>query len=104
MLEETSFESAVDFPFSERIENLSQHLNRLLTRKKKLEEKRNYFDIDDLLNQCQKALEACFKHMLCHWKHKLHANTTPKQLTREQIKTVLVLQVGEYFCEDLFGK
>ncbi|MDA3433847.1 MULTISPECIES: hypothetical protein [Acinetobacter] len=103
LLEETSFELAVDFPFSERIENLSQHLNRLLTRKKNLEEKRNYFDIDDLLNQCQKALEACFKHMLCHWKHK-HANTTPKQLTREQIKTVLVLQVGEYFCEDLLEK
>lgn len=103
LLEEIAFELSVDFPFSDRIENLSQHLNRLLTRKKNLEEKGNYYDIDDLLNQCQKALESCFKHMLCQWKHK-HANTTPKQLNREQMKTILMLQVGEYFSADLVEK
>ena len=103
LLEEIAFELSVDFPFSDRIENLSQHLKRLLTRKKKLEEIGNYYDIDDLLNQCQKALEACFKHMLCQWEHK-HANTTPKQLNREQMKTVLMLQVGDYFSEDLLEK
>jgi len=96
LLEEISFELSVDFPFSERIENLTQHLKRLLTREKKLEQTGNYYDIDDLLSQCQKALEACFKHMLCFWKHK-HANTTPLKLTYDQLKTILILQVGELF-------
>ena len=103
LLEEISFELSVDFPFSQRIENLTQHLKRLLTRKKKLEETRNYYDIDDLLSQCQKALEACFKHMLCQWKHK-HANTTPLKLNYDQLKTILILQVGDLIPENSLEK
>ena len=103
LLEEISFELSVDFPFSERIENLTQHLQRLLTRKKKLEETGHYYDIDDLLSQCQKALEACFKHMLCVRKHK-HANTTPLKLNYDQLKTILILQVGNFFPEDTLDK
>lgn len=100
LLQEISFELAIDFPYAHKIANLEKHLSRLLARKKQLEEKGNYYDIDDLINQCQKALEACFKQMLKTWQHK-HADTTPKNMRREAIKTALILRSGQYFDERL---
>lgn len=103
LLQEISFELAIDFPYAHKIANLEKHLSRLLARKKQLEEKGNDYDIDDLINQCQKALEACFKQMLKTWQHK-HADTTPKNMRREAIKTALILRSGQYFDERLLEK
>ena len=41
--------------------------------------------------------------MLCVRNHK-HANTTPLKLNYDQLKTILILQVGNFFPEDTLDK
>lgn len=98
--QEISFEVMIHFPQAHKITNLENHLFRLLARQKQVQETRNKYDVDDLINQCQKSLEACFKKMLKTWQH-IHADTTPKQMKREAIKMALVLRSGQYFNEHL---
>ena len=103
LLQEIVLEIAIDFPFVKQVENLEKHVKRLISRKKNLEDKQNYYDIDDLINQSQKALEACFKNMLRKWKHP-HPHTTPQKLNRDGNREVLSLRAGQYFNEELLAK
>lgn len=102
LLQEISFELAIDFPYAHKISNLEKHLSRLLARKKQLEEKGSYYDIDDLINQCQKALEACFKQMLRIWKHP-HPRMiiAPKHSNKNTLNDALNLRLGQLFEKKL---
>lgn len=102
LLQEISFELAIDFPYAHKIANLEKHLSRLLARKKQLEEKGNDYDIDDLINQCQKALEACFKQMLQIWKHPhAHMIIAPKYSNKNTLNDALNLRLGQLFEKKL---
>lgn len=98
LLQEISFELTIDFPYAYKIGNLEKHLSRLLARRTQLDNQNNDRDIDDLLTQCQKALESCFKHMLKVWSHP-HPRmiVPPKHSNRNTLNEALNLRIGNLF-------
>lgn len=98
---ESAFELAVDFPFADRVDQLIQYLTAIQRRSKQLSESNHpqQSDAEDLINQCQKAIEACFKHMLKKWPLP-HAQLVAKDLKHDDMRRALQHRAGHYFRPD----
>jgi len=99
-LEEIRFEMVIAFPNLDKIPNLDEHLPKLLRRRKQLKNHENKSDIDDLMAQIQKSLEACFKHMLKKWSHK-HDRVIPYNSNKEVLFQALILRTDVGFSDEL---
>lgn len=100
ILEEIRFEMVTAFPNLDKVPNLDEHLPKLLRRKKQIENHGNSSDIDDLMAQAQKSLEACFKHMLKKWSHR-HNNVIPYNSDKEALFQALILRTNNNFTDEL---
>ncbi len=98
---ESAFELAIHFPFADRVDQLVQYLIAIQRRSKQLRESSppQYSDAEDLNNQCQKALEACFKHMLKKWPLP-HAEIIEKDFKHDDMRRALQRRAGHYFRSD----
>ena len=98
---ESAFELAIHFPFADRVDQLVQYLIAIQRRSKQLRESSppQYSDAEDLNNQCQKALEACFKHMLKKWPLP-HAQMIAKDFKHDDMRRALQRRAGHYFRSD----
>lgn len=105
---ESAFELTVDFPFADRVDQLVQYLTAIQRRSKQLSESSHpqQSDAEDLINQCQKGVEACFKHMLKKWPLP-HAEIIAKDFKHDDMRRALQRRAGHYFRPaslDLFCK
>jgi hypothetical protein len=98
---ESAFKLAVDFPFADRVAQLAPYLIAIQRRSKQLSESSHpqNSDAEDLINQCQKALEACFKHMLKKWPLP-HAEIIEKDFKHDDMRRALQRRAGHYFRSD----
>jgi hypothetical protein len=99
---EVAFEQLIDFPNVKQVPHLASHLAAVQRRKIQIEEflsldsKPNFSDVDDMVSQCQKACEACFKWMLKRWPLP-HNRIIATNSTRENLQDALKQRVGRYF-------
>ena len=109
---EIEFEQLIDFPNIKQVPYLANHLAAIQRRKIQIEEflfldsKPNVSDIEDMVSQCQKACEACFKFMLKRWPLP-HNQIIAINSTRENLQNALKQRVGRYFNSqtlELFSK
>ena len=91
--EEMRFEILSSYPNVDEIDNLDMHLAKLLRRQKYLEEHNYSADIDDLLLQSQKSLEACFKHVLTTYPHQ-HYKILPYSSDKKFLLQALILRAN----------
>lgn len=96
---ESAFELAVDFPFADRVNQLVQYLIAIQRRSQQLTEDLKQSDAEDLINQCQKAVEACFKHMLKKWPLP-HSQVIAKDFKHDDMRRALERRAGAYFRSD----
>ena len=99
---EVAFEQLIDFPNVTQVPHLASHLAAIQRRKIQIEEflsldsKPNFSDVDDMVSQCQKACEACFKWMLKRWPLP-HNRIIATNSSRENLQDALKQRVGRYF-------
>ncbi len=89
--ENTMFSLITEYPNLDIIENLAKHLAQAKRRLTHLKEKRRPEDVDDLISQIQKALEACFKYMLKNWSSP-NATLLPRNANQMILRQSLLLR------------
>lgn len=96
--QQIQFDLLVDFPSADHIENLIEYLHAIKNRLIDLKPQ----DIDDLLSQCQKAFEACFKKILKDYPHK-HLSIFYPKLTKETLHQTLDLLLSDVLNKNILN-
>lgn len=100
---DAEFDLSFDFPGASRVPHLETYLIALLRRQQRVKENGDkpwfYEDWEDLVSQCQKVFECCFKWMLNEWPLK-NPRVIERNWKYDDIYTALESIAGEAASED----
>ena len=101
---EVEFALMIEFPNIDRVAHLATYVEAIHRRQKMIEELAaqgrlpHFSELEELIGQCQKANEACFKFMLREWRFLDDSLITP-QTTRSDLRRSLHQYAGQYYSQ-----
>jgi len=101
---EVEFALMIEFPNIDQVPHLATYISAIHRRQKLVEElgaqgrAPHFSELEELIGQCQKANEACFKFMLRAWRFLDDSIITP-QTARSDLRRTLHHYAGRYYAQ-----